>query len=1070
MAESHAGRVAHFETLRAVVAATGGTEVKSLGDGLMVAFSSPSQALACAVGIQQAVSARSPHQQDRGLVRIGIATGEAVEEDGDYFGLPVIEAARLCSAATGGQILATDLVRLFVGRNASFELRPLGPMVLKGLPDPVEVVEVGWVSAGATAANRWPMPERLVTGVQDSPFGFFGRTDRKAELDEIAKAALSDSKMRLALISGEPGVGKSTLAAQWAHAAHERGFNVCFGACEDGLPAPYAPWIGALRHAVEHSGPAIVEGLSPLHRQALAPLLPASSLIDAPETVDAENDLFLLYEASTSLLARATEDVPAVVILDDLHWTDTGSLQLLRHLVMSDRPMALVVIGTYRDTDVGRTHPLRPLIADLHREHSVTRLPLSGLTDLDLVALMESAAGHDLDDEGVQVAHALRRETDGNPFFVTEMLRHLVESGEIYEDHRNRYVLRSPFSELDLPNGVREVVSRRVADLGEDADRLLRVAAVIGREFDIDLLARVGDRTEDDVLDALEGAVAAAILVESATTSGRFRFAHAIIQHTLYQDFGATRRQRLHLQVAQALEGLRGDEDAHVPELALHWMAATRPTDSERAVHYALRAAELALAAVAPGDAVDWYGRALELIPESDERLRARTLVGVGSAQRLAGDPAYRETLLEAAHLADRAGDASTLVDAVLINATGNSQMTEGDREREAVARAALARLEPGPSTARARVLATLAELTDSRDLESRLALSNEAIETARSCEDPATTVAVYCQTYASLALPELLDERRRMMDEAIMLADRLGQPAARFDTRFNRMHVAVEVADLATYNRLFTELTRIADETAFPYQQWQLRLVEAGRLLLAGDLDAAEVATQAALEYGTRHGVPLALAVFGGQFAEVRVEQGRAEEIAGLLDEMAKDPSALNLVKVSAAFMSLQVGAVEEARRAYDEVLTTPIGDVLPRDAAWSIGLARFADVVVELGERDAAHKLLEVLEPIAHLVATPNAVINLGSMSRPVGRLAHLLGMHDRAERHLWRAVEVNTRLDAPFHAALTMIELAELLRDRGTQADLEDAREHLLRAREISEERHFRGLLDRIGRLDI
>ncbi len=1000
-------------------------------------------------------------------LRIGVSTGETVEDDGDYFGQPVIEAARLCAAAAAGQILATDLVRLLAGQRAGQDFDPVGPMTLKGLPDPVDVFEVPWAPTPSNSASQWPMPDRLVASASHGPFGFFGRDRPMGELDDAAKTMAAEKRAVLVLVSGEPGIGKTTLAARWSSAKFQQGFNVTFGACEEGLPAPYAPWINAVDYMVEHGGPELVDELSPVLRQSLARILPTRNLGATVETEEAENDLFLLLEAVTTLLARAASETPTVIVLDDVQWADSGSLQLLRHVVLSPRPMALVVVCTYRDSDLDRTHPLRAVIADLHREHKVVRAPLSGLSDIDVVSLMERAAGHELDDQGVHMAHALRRETEGNPFFVTEMLRHLGETGQIYQDEQRRYVLRSTLAELDLPGSVRDVVERRIALLGPQSEKTLQVAAVMGREFDMDVLAAVTDRSEEDVLDELEAAVTAAILVESAATPGRFRFAHAIIQQTLYQDLKVTRRQRLHLQIAQTLEAVRGDTDAHVPELALHWLAATRPTDTHRALHYALRAADLALAAVAPGDAIDWYRTALELSPAGDQAVRARTLLGLGSAQRLAGDAAYRGTLLEAASLADEVGDTTTLVDAVITNATGNAQVAEGDEERLAAARAALGRLEEGAFSRRARVLATLAELTDSRDFETRETLTDQALSAARSSGDPATLVAVQCQTYAAIALPEHLERRRELMDQAIDLSDQLGQPGARFDTRYNRMHVAVETIDPQTYTRLFAELQEIAGDTAFPYQQWQLRLVEAGNLLLAGDLDGAERATNAALEFGTSHSISLALAVYGGQFAEIRFEQGRSAEIAGLLDEMAREPSALNLVKVSASFMSLQIGAYDEARRVYREILTSPVADVLPHDAAWSIGMYRFADVVCELEDHETARELLETLEPYAHLAATPNAVITLGSFARPVGRLAFLLGQHERAEHHLARALSDNERLGSPFHTAWTMIDLAEVLRDRAAPGDVERATHELTRARSIAQQYGFSGLLERFDR---
>ena len=271
--EAEALRQAHFAALRGVVSATGGTEVKNLGDGLMVVFSSPSRALACAVGMQQAIDVYNARGPIPLSIRVGVSTGEAVEENDDYFGTPVIEAARLCARADGGHILATDLVRMLVGRNTPFEMVALGPLELKGLPDPVETVEVVWEPDRDESSDGVPLPARLMQGATESLFGFFGRADAMTQVEAALKASVASERVRAVLVAGEPGVGKTTLAAHAARAAHASGVNVTFGSCEDGLSVPYRPWIGAVEHLARH-GAAFVDALPEMHRLALAHLVP----------------------------------------------------------------------------------------------------------------------------------------------------------------------------------------------------------------------------------------------------------------------------------------------------------------------------------------------------------------------------------------------------------------------------------------------------------------------------------------------------------------------------------------------------------------------------------------------------------------------------------------------------------------------------------------------------------------------------------------------------------------------------------------------------------------------------
>jgi predicted ATPase len=296
-----------------------------------------------------------------------------------------------------------------------------------------------------------------------------------------------------------------------------------------------------------------------------------------------------------------------LVVLDDLHWADTASLQLLRHVIAAPLPMDVTIACTYRDTDIGRGDALNKLLADLHREVNVSRMPLKGLEDDELVKLLAAAAGHDLDDDGVGLAHALRRETDGNPFFTGEILRHLGETGRIVLGDHGRWSVAAELDDLGLPSSVRDVVGRRVERLGEEAVRVLRLAAVIGREFDLNVVATLTDVDEDPLLDLLDAAVAAAVIVES-DTADRYRFAHALIQHTLYDELSPTRRARAHQRVAEALEARAALPDAAMlGELAHHWVAATRPADLDKALSYVRRAGDAARDALAPDDAIRWY-------------------------------------------------------------------------------------------------------------------------------------------------------------------------------------------------------------------------------------------------------------------------------------------------------------------------------------------------------------------------------------------------------------------------------------------------------------------------------
>ena len=265
-------------------------------------------------------------------------------------------------------------------------------------------------------------------------------------------------------------------------------------------------------------------------------------------------------------------------------------------------------------------HPLTDTLAALHRHDGVTRIELAGLDDSGVVAFLEAAAGQNLDDAGVGLAHAVFRETDGNPFFVNEVLRHLSETGAIYQDATGRWMAEESLDQMALPESVREVIGARVGRLGQDAERVLSMAAVIGRDFDLDLLGRATKTTQDELLDILDAATTASLVRELADTPGHYGFAHALIQHTLYEDLGLTRRARAHRLIGEALEELCGDRPGRrASELARHWVSATQPIDLTKAISYSRLAGDTALRALAPADALRHYAQALDLYPHATD-------------------------------------------------------------------------------------------------------------------------------------------------------------------------------------------------------------------------------------------------------------------------------------------------------------------------------------------------------------------------------------------------------------------------------------------------------------------
>ena len=494
-------RRAHFAVLRKAIASCGGTEVKNLGDGLMVLLPTASAGLSCAVHMQQDVDLDNRSSEQRLGLRVGISCGESTREGDDYFGDPVIEAARLCARAVGGQILASELVRAMAGRRAPYPFRALGPIELKGLSEPLETFEVEWTPLEEVKESSpfVPLPARLS---HKPGVGVIGRFTEAELLLDAFKRVLTGEGREVVLISGEAGVGKTTLAAHLTRKVFDNGACVLLGRCDEDLGVSYGPFVEALTHYVTHAPEEALHSHVQSHGAELAKLVPALTdrvgKLPEPQSSDPDTERYLLFGAVVRLLAHASAFRPIVLVIDDMQWVDRPSLQLLRQLVTSSEPMRLLLIGAYRGTELSTSHPLTDTLAQLRREPGVGRIELKGLDNVGVIDFMEAAAGQVLDEPGVRLAHLLQRETDGNPFFVAEVLRHLSETGAIYQDPDGRWSVSSNLVEQALPDSVREVISSRVSRLGDDARRVLSLAAVIGRDFDLELVSRVSERPELD--------------------------------------------------------------------------------------------------------------------------------------------------------------------------------------------------------------------------------------------------------------------------------------------------------------------------------------------------------------------------------------------------------------------------------------------------------------------------------------------------------------------------------------------------------------------------------------------
>ena len=1047
----------HFSILRQAVAEAGGTEVKNLGDGLMVVFPSASAALACAVAMQQGVERDNRAREQAVGLRVGLSGGEVSLEDDDYFGDPVIEAARLCARCESGQVLAADIVRLTAGRRSPHVCRPLGEFTLKGLPDPVETVEVAWEPLGGGATNVVPLPGRLAVrpGV-----GVVGReAEMTAMLDAFKRVAGVDGREVL-LVSGEAGLGKTTVVGETARAAFDAGACVLFGHCEEDLATPYQLFAEALGHLVTHAAEDQLVAHVEAHGSELARLVPAlvSRFPDLPKSsaTDTDSERYLLFAAVVGILAQVSQDQPLVLVLDDLQWADRASLQLLRHLIAADQPMRVLALGTYRDSELSHAHPLLETLAALRRQEGVARIELKGLDDTGVVSLMEAAAGHALDDAAVELAHAVHRETDGNPFFVIEVLRHLTETGAIYQDGAGQWVAKDTGGILALPDSVREVIGTRVGRLGADAGRVLSVAAVIGRDFDLAVLALAAQLAEDDVLDVLDAAAAVSLVRELADTPGHYCFAHALIQHTLYEDLGLTRRARAHRQVAVAIEDLYGDNPgSRVGELARHWFNAIQPIDLTKAVDYARQAADAALRALAPDDALGYYVQALGLYAQEsdpDPVLGLDLGIGLGTAQRQTGDPTFRATLLDTARRSAELGETARLVSAALANSRGwSSAIGVIDAEKVEILELALDRLD-ADHVDRALVLAKLcAELSWGSPLERRQALADEALAMAYASGDDAVIVRVLNDVALPLSVPQLLEQSLTRTADALVRAERLGDPVLLFFAAMWRAQSAALAGDTDERDRYIDVGGALAERLGQPTLNWSHLLNQAWQAMSAGDTDRVDQLAAKALEVGIDSGQPDAETYYGMELKIVSWQRGTMGDLVALIEESVTTmPELAGGIAAAVTLAHVEGDRTGDVRRLLAEFASRDFE--LALDAAYLAALADYAEGAVECRDPLVAEPLFDRLVPWADLFAC-NGTTAEGPVTHYLGGLATVLGHYDEADAYFTRAAAFSERCGGKFLGARTHLWWGRMLAERNGPGDTDKARELLVDSRDTA-----------------
>ena len=900
--------------------------------------------------------------------------------------------------------------------------------------------------------------DRLAGGV------FVGRERELADLKDGLDEVLG-GRGRLLLLVGEPGIGKTRTAEELATYARVRGAKVHWGHSheEEGAPA-YWPWAQAIRSYVREADPVALAWELGQGAGDVAQLVPEvrDRLGDVPDppALDPDEARFRLFDSIATFLASAARSRPLVLVLDDLHWADEPSLLLLRFVARQVRDSGLLVVGTYRDVELGRHHPLARTLAELAQVEGSRRVPLRGLDTESVERYIEMTAGME-PPEGL--AAAVHEQTEGNPFFLSEVVRLMTSEGSLEGHAAGRW-------DVSIPQGVREVVGRRLDRMSPEVNEVLTMAAAVGREFELGVLERLDGKSREEVSAAIDEATDSQVVSESGRGGDRFAFSHALVRETLYAELTGPRRIEVHRRIGEALEQLHGaDPDPPVAELARHFIEAAPAGESAKAISYAERAAGQAAERFAHEDAAAHYERALEVLDyavDADLARRLGLLLELGEAQRRAGRfvPA-RTTFEHAAEIARELGDAQSLARAAL----GVGALSEAGGVDEAILallREALDAVGAEDTALRVELLGAVGTELVWRDPQGEAAaVGREAVEMARRLGDPGTLASALAgQTFLLATTPDAPRRQLANSEELIELAERAGSRELAVRGHVYRLVALLGLGDVTEADIELDAYARSAEELRQPQHLWHVPLLRGMRAAMEGRFADAERLADEARRGGERAQEPLSAQLYALQMAVLRRHQGRMEESIPAVREMAERYPAIRAWRLALVSFLADAGRGEEMRAEYDRLAANDFDDI-PLDGQWLTAVTRIADACAHLGDAERAAVLYDKLLPFADLavVAGRAASVN-GPVALYLGRLALTMGRAGDAVDHLERAVAMATRMgDRPFAAEASM-SLAAALLERGASGDRQRALELLGRCLEAGQEMGMKLIIER------
>jgi tetratricopeptide (TPR) repeat protein len=788
---------------------------------------------------------------------------------------------------------------------------------------------------------------------------------RSAEL-ALLRAALDDvcaGQTRIVLVAGEPGMGKTRIAQELAANAGARDVHVLWGRCWEGDGAPALwPWMQIIRAYLSAHDAGTVGATMGAGAIDIATIVPEVRVVlphlPAAEPIDPDAARFRFFDSVTSFLRRASEAEPFVLILDDLHRADAASLRLLCFLARESGAARLLIVGTYRDTELTAGHRLSAALAELVAAGAPLRL--ESLNESEVAQLVEEVSGREPSPE---LARSVYERTEGHPLFVREFVQILAKDGQIDE------VSAATVASLRIPPGARETIRYRLDQLSAKCQQALGVASAIGRDFDAELLRRSCATSETaaasptDTLGVLDEAGAAGVVDLLPAAVARYRFSHVLIRDVLCEDVPVSERVEMHRAIGEALEDLHdGRPDEHLAALAQHFFAAIPVGTAAKAVAYAIKAAQRSARLFAHEDAVAQYQLALRALEAgaagggshaAAPLQRIELLIALGEEQHRAGDPTAARTILaEAARCALELAASEHLARAAIAYVGLGEWSGGSDRTAIDLLRQALAALPQEAGVLRVRVLGRLATLLDyAGDREAANPFRQEALTLAERFGDSAALGEALSEVHVGMLASEDVAACLHIATRIVAIAEAGGLKSLALPGHFGCFRDLLQCGDIGGADHALRAFTAYAETLRQPFDLYRSRAMAVMRLLLAGRFNEAEVAANEAFAAGMRAQSPNAALIYAVQMWTLRRDQGRLDEIEpavrGFVDAYAVVPAT----RAALALLYAELEREADARVEFEQLAAHDFTDV-PRDVNWVNFLDMTAQVCAFLGD----------------------------------------------------------------------------------------------------------------------